>query len=128
MIILTREGRYVSLSLSLSNLNNDLTKFKVLNLTKKHVETLFLEIFIDFPKVMRVCYAVFAANVCNYFGLRKNRAKKFACFTRWSIPIPFMALPAMLIPGYNFSNSAIAAIRSPVFFSYWGIACVCLDI
>ena len=40
MIILTRVGRYVSLSLSLSNLNDELTKFKVLNLTKKRVETL----------------------------------------------------------------------------------------
>ena len=59
MIILTRVGRYVTLSLSLSNLNNDLTKFKVLNLTKWHVETLLLEIFIEIcPKVMRVC------NVC----------------------------------------------------------------
>ena len=40
MIILTRAGRYVSLSLSLSNLNDEPTKFKVLNLTKKRVETL----------------------------------------------------------------------------------------
>jgi len=32
MIILTREGRYVSLSLSLSNLNDTVTKSKMLNL------------------------------------------------------------------------------------------------
>ena len=34
MIISTREGRYVSLSLSLSNLNDIVTKSKVLNLVK----------------------------------------------------------------------------------------------
>ena len=34
MIILTREGCYVSLSLSLSNLNDIVTKSKMLNLVK----------------------------------------------------------------------------------------------
>jgi len=40
MIILTREGRYVSLSLSLSNLNDDMAKFKVLNLNQQRTITL----------------------------------------------------------------------------------------
>ena len=30
---------------------------------------------------MRVCYVVFAANVCNYFELRKNHAKKVLRYT-----------------------------------------------
>ena len=93
MIILTRVGRYVSLSLSLSNLNDDLTKFKVLNLTKKHIETLFLEIFIEiFLKLRVFVMFVFAANVCNYFELRKNRAKKVLRYTLYVIRSTFYVL------------------------------------
>ncbi len=49
MIILTRTRGYVSLSLSLSlsNLNSKLTKFKLLNLSQRDIILLYKEIFIE---------------------------------------------------------------------------------